>query len=314
MADNDPFKVDPSEKWVLENGGMASSADLAASKKRNVNPPRGVFGAFPGATPKYATNNGDAHDYRESMARMFLKVNNYTKLLDAFKNSDALPVATVLAGDDPSSISGGGGGYIDFLLQNVQHSFQEKMQVMEVLADEHVAYVFGQGAPTWTYSGSLINTKQDDQAMNMLRLYRDMGRGTKLAQRNTLISLRYDGLFVSGVMCNLSWNLSSEMETVVPFSFNLLVKQYQLRPNTFSGLVQLTTPFAVQTSGYQPFETGAASYSTQPVRATLTPSAPQTPGEVADAATAAKLALRLDTTVNAGLTASKQKLDAAGTP
>jgi hypothetical protein len=140
-----------------------------------------------------------------------------------------------------------------------------------VLSDDHVAYFFGQAAPAFTYSGTLINTKQDDQAMNMLRLYQEMGRGTKLAQRNTLLSIRYDGLIVSGAMLNLSLGLAAEMETAVPFSFTLLVKQIVLLPNPYAGVVQLSKPFAVAADGYRPFDRGLGDLQTLSVKVALVP-------------------------------------------
>ena len=215
--------------WDMPGGGFAYDADLKAVEEDVLNPPRGVFGEFPGVTPKYARNTGDARDFREQMARMFLQVPDYNKFLKSITDTNSWQIAKVLAGtasQDGKTSPQGGFGYIDFLLQSVQHAFQEKYQVVETLADDHVAYFFGQGAPIFSYSGTLINTKQDDQAMNMLRLYSEMGRGSKLASLSTLLSLRYDGLIVSGAMLNLSLGLQAEMEMAVPFSFSLLVKKY----------------------------------------------------------------------------------------
>jgi hypothetical protein len=258
--------------------GIAFKEDQEAANKTGTRPPTGIFGEVPASTPKYARQNGEERrDFREQMARLFIQVPDYTKFVAEFNNApESQQIAKVLGGtitkDGNTNASGTeGNGYVDFLLQNVQHSFQEKSQVVEMLADEHVAYFFGQGAPVFTYSGTLINTRQDDQAINMLRLYRDMGRGSMLAMRNTLISIRYDGLIVSGAMTGLSMGLNAEMEMAVPFNFSLLVKQVLPLPNDKFGLVRLSEPFAVAKDGYRPFDQGAAQFDTSSVKVVMAP-------------------------------------------
>lgn len=264
--------------WNIEAGGLAFDDDINTVGVFEGLPPRGVFGEYPGATPKYALNDGQQTDFREQLARMFIQVKNYKNFIDSFKDDASKKIAEVIGGTvaaDGLTNAKEGNGYIDFLLQAVQQSYQEKHQVVETLADDHVAYFFGQAAPMFNFSGTLINTKQDDQAMNMLRLYREMGRGSKLAQRNTLISIRYDGLIASGAMMNLTWNLSAEMETAVPFSFSLLVKQVIQLPNRYGAVVKLTKPFAtaVETTGarYLPFSTGLGNLNTSSVKVTGVP-------------------------------------------
>jgi hypothetical protein len=257
--------------WDIVAGGIPSENDYEKARgQTNVRPPRGIFAEVPGYTPKYAVNDGAAEnaDFREQMARMFLQIPNYQTFVNEFNaKPEAQQVAKMLGGTVSSTgASSGGNGYIDFLLQSVQHGYTEKNQVVELLADEHVAYFFGQAAPMFTYAGTLLNTKQDDQAMNMLRLYQEMGRGTKLAQRNTLLSIRYDGVIVSGVMMNLSLSLNAEMETAVPFNFSLLVKQVLQLPNKYAGVVQLSKPFSVAQDGYLPFSQGLGDLGTSSVK------------------------------------------------
>jgi hypothetical protein len=272
-------KVTIKPVWDMDIGGLPSDDDVNNAAKSNVLAPIGIFSAVPGSTPKYAKNLGEQEtDFRETMARMFLQVTDYKAFVNSFEGSPTQDIAAVLGGQASEKTgTTGGAGYIDFLLQSVQHNFQEKAQVVETLADDHVAYFFGQSAPTFSYGGTLINTKQDDQAMNMLRLYRDLGRGSMLASRNTLISIRYDGLIVSGAMMNLSLGLNAETETAVPFSFNLLVKNVLLLPQDYGGLVPLQTQFAAGSDGYLPFSTGALNVNTAMVRPAMTPSAAPVP-------------------------------------
>lgn len=266
--------------WFGEGkiGGVASDADFEDSKLTGVRPPRGIFAEVPASTPKYAKQLGEErNDFREQMARLFIQVPNYEAFVKEFDPDDPTQqIAKVIGGTvskDGSTATDAseGHGYVDFLLQNVQHNFQEKSQVVELLADEHVAYFFGQAAPVFSYAGTAINTKQDDQAINMLRLYRDLGRGSMLAKRTTLVSIRYDGMIVSGAMTNLSLGLNAEMEMAVPFSFNLLVKQVVLLPNKNFGLVRLSAPFAVSKEGYLPFDRGLPTLNTAAVKVVMAP-------------------------------------------
>ena len=272
------------EEWVTNGGGMASKEDVYLSTngiKTSITPgfvraPRGIFGAFPGATPKFAKNLGEEEkDFRETMARMFMQVPDYQTFVGEYGQDENMRQIAAVLGGQVSEGEGttGGSGYMDFLLQNVQHSFQEKMQVVEVLSDDHVAYFFGQAASTFSYSGTLINTKQDDQALNMLRLYSEFGRGSKLAARNTLISIRYDDVYVSGAITNFTYALSAETEMAIPFSFNLLVKKMSILPNPYSGLVTLSTPFAAASDGYTPFAQGSLDPGTKPTSPAATPAA-----------------------------------------
>lgn len=222
-----------------------------AKDKDSPQPSRGIFGEFPGATPKYAKNDGTVDpDFRESLARLFIQVSagEWQSFVDSVAADDAntAPLARVLAGtnvavSDPNT---GGAGYIDFLLQSAQHSLREKAEVVETLADNYVAYFFGQAAPTFSYSGTLVNTKQDDQAINMYRIYRDIIRGTQLARRKKVVRLKYNGTIVCGTTLGLDWQLSADNETAVPFSFQILVKSITLLPNAGYGIVVLSDPFA----------------------------------------------------------------------
>ena len=188
----------------------------------------GVFAAQPFMSPKYARHRTNRrHEFEDTMARMFIKVNPklYDKFLRSIKDKDTREVAKVLGGDD---INKGGHGYIDFLLQNATHSFSEKVQVSETLSDSYVAFFYGHSPPTFQYNGTVLNTYQDDWAMRMFRIFRDLTRGTQMARRKLVLRLKYDSMIVTGVMTNFQWSVTAGAEMSVPFSFNLLVKDIQV--------------------------------------------------------------------------------------
>lgn len=222
------------------------------NKVNRVPYPKGVFSEFPSSTPKWLGRQGDAHvDFRETMARMFilLDANERERFLASVDmhskgqqdQGESRILAAVLAGRDKDE----GKGYIDFLLQQADHQFQEKSQIVETLADNYVVYYFGQAAVPFSYSGTVLNTFEDDQAINMLRIYRDMIRGTQLARRRKLVRLRYNGMIVAGSVMNLSLGLSADPETSMSFSFQLLPKSVQLLPNPDFGVVSIHEPVGV---------------------------------------------------------------------
>ena len=155
---------------------------------------QGVFGVHPGATPKYALNRGprDA-EYSDTVARIYVELPATLKkqdfLLSLPPESRTLGQLLTLGG-----ASGGtaGTGFIDFILQTAQENFQEKTQIVNTLTDNYVAFYAGQEAPLFNYAGTVLNTYQDDQRVWLLKLYRDILRGTRLAQRGLIASLRYD--------------------------------------------------------------------------------------------------------------------------
>lgn len=195
---------------------------------------QGVFADYPLATPKYAKNKGNRNaEFRDTLARIYISLADAGKALqDAYIAS--LPVggstealARVLIGAN----SKGGTGFIDFFLTSVNETHQEIMQVDKVLADDYVAFFYGQNPPQFQYSGMLLNSMQDDQRSGFARAYQVMLRGTQLARRGALARLRYDSVIVSGVMIATSQQLAAENEMVVPFSFTFLVKEYVILDN-----------------------------------------------------------------------------------
>jgi hypothetical protein len=179
-------------------------------------------------SPKYAKHKaGRNHEFEDTMARMFIQVppDLYDKFLASLEDPETARIAKILTGDD---INKGGKGYLDFFLQNATHQFNEKVQVVETLSDNYVAFFFGHKAPVFSYQGTLMNTYQDDWTMRMFRIFRDLGRGTQLAKRGFLLRMRYDSMIVSGAMVNFQWSLQAGQELACPFSFNLLVKNIQI--------------------------------------------------------------------------------------
>lgn len=223
--------------------------DSAEDRKEARTESRGVFAAFPGATKKYIVNDGPRdNEYRETMARMFIQMTEQERKLfvDTVKDPVTQKLAEVLVGT--GNAGEGGTGFIDFLLQRVNERFTEKYQVVEGLSDNFVVYLFGQGAPTFSYSGMLLNTYQDDQRVWMTKLYQDVLRGTQLARRRKLLRLRYDSVIVSGVMLDLNMALEADKEDRVPFTFNFIPTQYVVYTPSLGNPTRLKSAFLPSSS------------------------------------------------------------------
>lgn len=196
---------------------------------------QGVFSMNPLMSPKYAKNQGlrDA-EFKDTLARL------YVSFADVGPASRAAYLATFPAGGPAHALAevllngngDAGTGYVDFFLSQVNETFQEVMQVDKVLADDYVAFYYGQQPPIFQYSGMLLNSMQDDQRTGFARAYGEILRGTQLARRGAIARLRYDSVIVSGTLCAHQQTLSADNELAVPFSFSFLVKEYVQVPNT----------------------------------------------------------------------------------
>ena len=177
-----------------------------------------------GVTPKY--NAGS--DSTETMARFFIPPTLHTAITK--NNTKAANDKKILG-----KLSSEQGGYFSFLLQNVQESYTENVQVSQTISDNYVSYAMGSKPPIFVYSGTLINSQQDDWRRDFLQLYANYLRASKLANYaargiENVSLLKYDNFFVRGIMLNLSMSMNASNELAVPFSFSYLVK----RVHTFS--------------------------------------------------------------------------------
>jgi len=212
-------------------------------------PSHGVGGTFAqwiqGATPKYAKNDGGGRQdiFRDSLARLFVRVDQeeWPLFESSFADSHTRTQLIPRAAGDPR----GSRGYIDFLIQEMALDFNEKYDAAETLGDNYVLYTFGQAAPTASFQGVLINTVQDDQATNFLRLYLQLFRATELARRQKAAHVKIDSYIFTGVMVNLRMNYRAVMEVAVPFSFQFIIKKIAFTNYTIGWRpTSVGTPFA----------------------------------------------------------------------
>jgi hypothetical protein len=222
----------------VAESGLDPYHNITGGHPANAN---GQYSSFPGATPKYARHlPGRNRENYDTLARMYIRVKNKARpdrIRKSLKSSVSQNVSTVMLGDGSSASPAR--GYVDFFLETIQSNLSEKVQVTEVLEDNFVAFFFGASPPMYTFSGNLMNTLQDDWAVQMLSAYEDLFRGTMLARRGLQLYIRYDSYIVSGACVGLSLIRSAANENVVPFTLQMLVhRQHLLYGNAF-GATQL---------------------------------------------------------------------------
>jgi len=220
--------------FVPEQGNL----NEAGGHPENAN---GQYAAIPGATTKYSRHRPSrARENYDTLARMYMRVPNtgrITPILNSIKNRVSKDVATVMLGD--GSAASPALGYVDFFIDNIQTNLMEKVQVTEVLEDNFVAFFFGTSPPSVVVSGHVMNTLQDDWAVQLLSAYEDLFRGTMLARRGLQFYLRYDSYILSGACTALSLTQVASNETVLPFTLQILVhRRHRIYDNAY-GTTQL---------------------------------------------------------------------------
>lgn len=225
----------------------------------------GVYSEFPAMTPKY--HPGDWYDAaRTTQARMWLPFSSESAY-QSYK-SQLRERARNLVDALSTFIDGARGiGYIDFGLQQINETYQEKVQVSEVLSDGYIAHFFGQRAPTWSYSGFVINTEQDEWYDAWHILYEDAIRGTRLAEARIPLRLAYDTRVVSGSLVGMSTSFQAQNETYAMLQFQLLVKSVRYNPKKLLA-TQIQAP-STQVAQGQSALTSFATTVNGPVRTAM---------------------------------------------
>lgn len=133
------------------------------------------------------------------------------------------------------------GGYADFLITNVNASFDEKIQISEVFGDGEVVYYFGRAPIMFNISGVLIDSVDNQWFGAFLEMYAKVFRGTQVARNRDLIKLVLPNMELIGTIVSMNYSQTSERDTDIPFSFTFLAKKVYPMPVTQPGKVLATT-------------------------------------------------------------------------
>ena len=116
------------------------------------------------------------------------------------------------------------GSFIGFFLQEVTERNSEKSQISPLNGDGYAAYFSGKEPSVYSFSGILLNTRQDQWRSTFTYLYENLLRGSKITGLSRLVQVAYDDKVVTGSMMNLNQVIStSPDETSTRFTFDLLV-------------------------------------------------------------------------------------------
>jgi hypothetical protein len=184
---------------------------------------KGVYARYPVSTPKYLSSEGrDTYATRDGaadlrVARIYLTNSTVGEGTSAQKFGTSFS-----AQDEQASLFQR--GYVGFLLSQVTENRQEKAQVLPLNGDNYAAYFPGRMPTTFSFSGYLLNTRQDQWRTVFTELYEKVFRGSKAAIHGHLVQIAYDQQVVTGTMTNLTQVLSAANELYTQFQFDLLVK------------------------------------------------------------------------------------------
>lgn len=109
-----------------------------------------------------------------------------------------------------------------FFLEQVQENREEKVQVVDTFG-QWVAFFFGQKPEVYTYSGTLLNSKNHNWKNEFQQNYDYFLRGSQAVKNRATVFLQYDDVIVEGYILNISMQITAVSNHSVPFSFSVLV-------------------------------------------------------------------------------------------
>ncbi len=111
----------------------------------------------------------------------------------------------------------------EFILEEAQEQMTERFQLQETFGDFSVNF-FGKRAEIFTYSGALLNGRDNLQWRNQfLDNYEKFLRGTKCAELQARAYLLYDDVMREGYILSAGTSQSATVEGVVRFNFTMLI-------------------------------------------------------------------------------------------
>lgn len=113
-------------------------------------------------------------------------------------------------------------GYTKFFIESVQEAHTERTQVIETFGDFYV-FCFGERPPVYTFSGTLMNTRNANWVTDFMFMYDRYLRGTRCAQMNASAIITYGGRQVEGLITNVGTQTNAANDGAASFTFSLIV-------------------------------------------------------------------------------------------
>lgn len=112
--------------------------------------------------------------------------------------------------------------YTKFLLEGVNEQHTERSQIVETFGDFYV-FFFGERPPMYSFTGTLINTKNYNWVADFKFYYDAYLRGSKCVESSARLILTYGGRQIEGFMMGMQTMTDASMEAGVKVSFNVVV-------------------------------------------------------------------------------------------
>lgn len=112
--------------------------------------------------------------------------------------------------------------YSKFILEQVSEGSAERAQIVETFGDFYV-FLFGTRPQTFTYSGTLINTKNVNWYSDFQFYYDNYLKGTRCVENDATLILTYGGRQVEGYILGMNTVTDAAIEAGVKLSFQVLI-------------------------------------------------------------------------------------------
>jgi hypothetical protein len=111
-----------------------------------------------------------------------------------------------------------------FILLSLSEATQERMQIVETSEDFQLLF-YGKRPEVLQVQGILKNTMDNPWSMNMLFMWDNFMRGTKLAEQGNIFQLYADKELYSGYPFGFQRSKAAPNDFIVNFSFSFIVKE-----------------------------------------------------------------------------------------
>jgi hypothetical protein len=112
--------------------------------------------------------------------------------------------------------------YSKFFLESYQEGHMERSQIVETFGDFYV-FFFGERPPVYTFTGTLLNTKDINWKEDFMFYYENFLRGTKTVEYKAKVLLTYNLSQIEGFVLGVNMSAQAANDKGVQVSFQVLV-------------------------------------------------------------------------------------------
>ena len=112
--------------------------------------------------------------------------------------------------------------YSKFIMSQVVEAHVERSQIVETFGDFYV-FFHGERPPVYSFTGTLINTKNVNWVTDWNFFYDNYLRGTRCVEQRARVVLTYGGRQIEGFMLDTSNSTAAALEAGVGFQFRIVV-------------------------------------------------------------------------------------------